>query len=69
MFEIKPLLLVDSQVVGCNYLIFLVLNCDGCIYYKITLLLVIIGKGSKEDDAMEIWTMTFFSIGEVDRFS
>ena len=46
----------------------LVLSCAGCIYEKITLFIVSMYKRSKEDYPMEIWTITLFAIGEVERF-
>ena len=48
---------MDSQLVRWHYLSPLGLRYDSCPSDQITLFLVILGKGSKVEHPMEIWTL------------
>ena len=54
--------------IGWNLLSPMGLRCANFISDEASLLLVILGKGNKDDHSMEICTLILLALGEVKRF-
>ena len=63
----EPLTVRGYTFMGWHLMSNMCLRCADCISDKTTLLLVSLGKGSTYDPSIELWNLTLFAFGEVER--